>query len=77
MPSAAESEASGRTVSRTRGPANVNSRDSRLGRPVVLNRAELANMNRLIANKMRGDIEAALEISDENSMRNLDAAASR
>ncbi len=77
MPSAAESESSARTVGRTRGPANANNRDPRLGRPVVLNRAELANMNRLIAHKMRGDIEAALEISDENSMRNHDVAASR
>jgi hypothetical protein len=32
-------------------------------------------MNRLIARKMRDDLEAALEIADDNSMRNADAAA--
>jgi hypothetical protein len=34
-------------------------------------------MNRLIARKMRGDLEAALEIVDESSLRTMDAAAAR
>jgi hypothetical protein len=77
MPSAEDSDASAHTGRRARGHGRDDDRASAARRPIVLNRSELANMNRLIANKMRGDIESALEISDENSLRNLDAAAAR
>ncbi len=78
MPSADDADgASSATGTRSRAKHGHNSRASPLGHPLVLNRSELADMNRLIAHKMRGDIEAALEISDDNSMRNLDAAAAR
>jgi hypothetical protein len=77
MPSAEDSDAAARTGRRALGHGRGDEAAAAARRPVVLNRSELANMNRLIANKMRGDIEAALEITDENSVRNLDAAASR
>ena len=77
MPSAGESDADSKHPTRQRGGNQEKNRASPFGRPVVLNRNELENMNRLIAKKMRGDMELALEIADENSLRNMDAAASR
>ena len=78
MPSADDADgASSATGTLSRAKHGRNGRASPSGHPPVLNRSELINMNRLIAHKMRDDIEAALEISDDNNMRNLDAAAAR
>ena len=79
MSSSEDSEAADAAGSRSRHLLHQtrDGRASSLGRPAVLNRAELANMNRLIAKKMRGDLESALEIADENSLRNMDQAASK
>ncbi len=77
MPSAGDSDAESKHHTRQRGGNQEKHRASPFGRPVALNRSELESMNRLIAKKMRGDLELALEIADENSLRNVDAAASR
>jgi len=79
MPSSDDSGAADAAGSRSRhrGHQSRIVGASSLGRPAVLNRTELADMNRLIAKKMRGDLESALEIADENSLRNLDQAASK
>jgi hypothetical protein len=78
MPSADDADGtSSATGTRSRAKHGHNGRASPSAHPPVLNRSELINMNRLIAHKMRDDIEAALEISDDNNMRNLDAAAAR
>jgi hypothetical protein len=77
MPAADKDGGNGKHRSRDRGDRNDRGRASPFGRPVALNRNELVNMNRLIAQKMRGDLEAALEIADESTLRNMDAAAAR
>ena len=77
MPTANDFDASGKRGAQHRGSGLDKHRASPLGKPLALNRDELANMNRLIARKMRGDLEAALEIVDESSLRTMDAAAAR
>ncbi len=75
MPSVEDSHQSGNSGTRRSWANRDKNRSVPDQRPVALSRSDLVNMNRLIARKMRDDIEAALEIADDNSMRDADAAA--
>ncbi len=76
MPSVEDSQQAENSGARRGGRANRDkSRSMPNQKPVVLSRSDLVNMNRLIARKMRDDLESALEIADDNSQRQADAAA--
>jgi hypothetical protein len=75
MPSVKDSHESGHAGTRRSWVSRDKNRSVPDQRPAALSRGDLVNMNRLIARKMRDDLEAALEIADDNSMRNADAAA--
>ncbi len=75
MPSVEDSHQSGNSGARRSWVNRDKNRNAPDQRPVALSRGDIVNMNRLIARKMRDDLEAALEIADDNSARNADAAA--
>jgi hypothetical protein len=75
MPSVEDSHQSGNSGARRSWVNRDKNRNAADQRPVALSRSDIVNMNRLIARKMRDDLEAALEIADDNSARNADAAA--